>query len=382
MKKNYSAADLIVPAVFVLFVFGFAVAGLLLPDKDFSESENRYLQRLPKFSFSALLGSEYGKDFESFVNDQFPARDTFTGAKSQCEYLLGKRDTNGIYFARDGSLVVKYGEADVDVRQLEKNLGYIGDFIVSLRSTAVKAAAMPVPSAQCVFPEKLPHLAPSFNENSAFETLKDRLERDEYVDVYGIFRNHKDEKLYYGTDHHWTTSGAFYAYRGFCETFGLTPYDIADFETETASDSFFGTSYSKAHLISTKPDSIELFTLRKSPVFSVDINAGETISNTLYFRDYLNRRDKYSVFLGGNNPVVTIETDIANGRRLLIVKDSFAHSFVTFAALHYEKTVLLDLRYFNGSVGEYIADNGITDVLVLYGFGTLQSENTVAKLDT
>ena len=93
---------------------------------------------------------------------------------------------------------------------------------------------------------------------------------------------------------------------------------------------------------------------------------GQKITDTLYELNFLNKKDKYSIFLNGNNPLVKIESSNKNGKNLLTIKDSFANSFAPFVANDFETVHMIDLRHFNMSVEEYIIDNNITDALVLY----------------
>ncbi len=380
MKKLHISASWICPAIFIILVFLGAVTLIAVPDRDFSDSENRYLAKLPDFSFKALFNSEYTEDFEKYITDQFPARDFFVGVKAQTEYLIGKRDTNGVYFADDGYLINRYDETTTDTDRLHKNLGYISDFINRHKSdTDVNYYTMLVPSAQAILADKLPPFAPGIDQTAEYNKVAAATDGDGYIDLSEVFSAHKDEYIYYKTDHHWTADGVYYAYEAFCKAAQLDALAKSDFDIKTVSDEFYGTSYSKARLWTTTPDALKAYIPKTAHSYVLTMD-GEKSRDSLYFEEYLGKRDKYSYYIGGNNPVVTIASGVGTNRRLLIIKDSYAHCFAPLAANHFDFVCLLDLRYYNGKIDDYIKENGITDVLILYGMETLQNDASPVKL--
>ncbi len=240
---------------------------------------------------------------------------------------------------------------------------------------------MLVPTADEILKDKLPSFAPSYNQIGAFDWLKEGISSSSYIDVASVLEEHKDEYIYYKTDHHWTTKGAYYAYRAYCDKIRIQGMTNEDFDINVATNEFYGTIYSKAHLAKTKPDSIYTYVPKLPSSFQVDYNLGEKKTDTLYETEFLNKRDKYSLFLGGNNAVVKITSDNKNGKTLLLIKDSFAHSLAPFLAPEYETVLMLDLRYYNAKVSEFVEQNNITDLLVLYNFATLSSDRSIMKID-
>ena len=381
MKKRFSLSPVIIsPIVFLLIVFSFSAASVIMTDREFSESENRYLAQAPKFSFKALFASDFTKAFEEYVVDQFPARDLFVGVKAQSEFISGKRDTNGVFFGKDGYLINRYDKTTVNVNKFHNNLKYISAFAEKNKDyRGVNFYTMLVPSAQAIHTDKLPKFAPGIDQNSEFETVRGSVGENGYVDVSSVFSANRDKYLFYKTDHHWTTYGAFLAYREFCASAGITPPSESDFTVKTVSDEFYGTAYSKARLISTKPDKIDVFIPTKPMTFKTSLDGKET-RDGLYFDEYLTKRDKYSYFLGGNDPLVTVTSNAGTGRKLLVIRDSYAHCFAPFAANDFDTVYLIDLRYYNGSISEFIKEKALTDVLVLYGMETLKSDTSLVKL--
>ena len=186
--------------------------------------------------------------------------------------------------------------------------------------------------------------------------------------------------LYYKTDHHWTSHGAFTAYRAWAESAGFTPFSRSDFAIETVTEDFSGTILSRLN-IPAKPDSIELYKPKNEPEWSVFYDGGAEPVHNLYAMDALNTRDKYRVFLDGNHGLTRIVNPQAEGtRKLLVIKDSYAHSFVPFAALHFPETIMIDLRYFNGKAGELIRDQNVTDVLILYQIPGFLKDRNIGRL--
>lgn len=385
MKKLFISkrriASLITPVVFLALIFSFAVVNTLKPDKAYSESENRKLEQRPKFTLEALFDGSYIAKVEKYVTDQFVARDTFVGAKTQTDFILGKRDTNNIYFGEDNYLFELYSQQSVNKEQLNKNLNFIKEFITAQNQSlgSDKMSVMLVPSASVILKDKLPPLAPTFSQSEVYEKLGSELAGN-YIDVISALEKHKDEEVYYKTDHHWTTLGAYYAYRAFCEQKGIAGYTLEDFTKKAVSDNFFGTLYNKARLITTSPDSINIYEPRFESSYQVDYNMGQKQANTLYDESYLEKRDQYSYFLSSNNAVVTIKSQNENGKTLLLLKDSFSHSLAPFLANDYENVILVDLRYYNGSIKSFIGENNVTDVLAIYHFSTLESDTNMVKI--
>lgn len=163
---------------------------------------------------------------------------------------------------------------------------------------------------------------------------------------------------------------------------GEQAYHLEDFNIKQVSDSFYGTYYSKANNHHLQPDSMDIFIPKTDVSFSVSLNGEEVSLDGLYDYNYLNQKDKYSMFLGGNQPLTIVKSSINNGRKLVVFKDSYAHSLVPFLALHFEEIHLIDLRYFNMNPYEYIRDESFDQALFLYNLSTFGSEPNLIKLQS
>lgn len=352
--------------IFLFMIFGISIGSMLVPQKAFSENENRFLATKPEFTLKALYSGDYTKEYENYITDQFIFRNQWITLKTLTELAIGKKDINGVYFAEDGYFIQRHEVTDVDQEQSQKNVerlqSFVKKYVDQMGEEHVKV--MLVPTASEVLTDKLPDFAAGYDQNALIDQVKKRLPGETFVDVRDTLLNHKEEYIYYKTDHHWTTLGAYYAYEAWAKNSGFTPYALDQFEKILGSDEFYGTLYSKVN-IPVKPDELYLYQHKESSDYKVVYNL-EKETDSLWDTAQLEGKDKYSVYLGGNNALVEINTDANNGRKLIVIKDSFSHCFVPFLAEHFETIYMVDFRYNNMKVSNLIVENEITDILVLY----------------
>lgn len=377
--KKYGISCLV-----LVILFGWASAEILLPDQAFSQTENRYLQRLPEFSLKALLDGSYGKKYEAYLSDQFPVRDQLVALKTEAELIQGKEDVNGVYIGKDGYLMERFEREDIETEQMEQNLKDLAGFLEEEgeRLGKDRVRGMLVPSASQILKEKLPFLAAPYDQGLVMEKLRGLLESPEQlVDPETVLNEHREEEIYYKTDHHWTMLGAYYGYRAWAESIGLEPYEIGDFSRETVTEEFFGTVQAKVNR-KTEPDTMERWSLKKEEgEFQVFYDGSEE-AGEMYTQAALEGRDKYRFYLDGNHALTEIRNSsgVSQGRKLCVIKDSYGNSFAPFAACHFDTVFLIDLRYFNGNIREFLEEQGVTDLLVLYRIPGFAAEETIWKL--
>lgn len=376
-KKNRKR-NLVQIVVFNTLIFGITIASVLSPKRAFSENENRTLASKPNFSFDALYNGKYTSDYETYITDQFVMRDRWIGVKTRTELLLRKKDINNIYFGKDSYLIQKVDTTDVDYEQVKKNITRVEAFSEKYAKILGKehVFVMIAPTAFDILEEKLPPYATGYDQDAILDELVKRIPEN-WIDLRQVLKNHSSEYIFYRTDHHWTTLGAYYAYEAWANVVGEKPLGMENFAISKVSDSFYGTNYSKVH-VNVDPDEMYIFDSGKK--FSVEYNMDGKIKNSLYETSYLDVKDKYSMYLNGNNAFVEINSDEMNGKKLLIIKDSYAHSFTPFVTNHYETTYMIDFRYFNLPVSTVIEQYGITDVLVLYNANTFIEDKNIYKL--
>ncbi|MBR6018936.1 MAG: hypothetical protein IK055_01800 [Lachnospiraceae bacterium] len=358
--------------LFLALLLGGALTGLFLPDKAYSASEKRKLAQAPTASWRAIRSGQFGSDLESYLADQFPARDRWVTVKTITERVMGKRESGGVYFADDGYLI------DIHTafykKQLDTNIAAIRKLTESLAEDNIPVSVMLVPTAACVLADKLPPYAPNADQRAVIAYAKKQ--GLPIVDVTDALLAHKDEYLYYRTDHHWTSLGAYYAYAAWRESRGLDVAPLSDWTREVLCDNFRGTTYNKTEDPFAAYDTIEAY--YKTLAHRVDYNGGYQITDSIYERSFLEGTNQYGVFLNSNQSTTVV---FSKGKgKLLIIKDSYANTFAQFAIEDYAETHLIDMRFFRGSVLNYIRKNGITEVLVLYNAPNATTDADLARV--
>lgn len=374
---------------FPALLAGVGLLSAILPSRGFSESENRYLQKKPEFTWAALLDGSFGEKYEAYLSDQFPGRDGWVGVKTQAERLGGKTDANGVYFGKDGYLMEQFAREDLEGEQLDRNLGVLARTLREMETAygAEHVRVMLVPGASQILKEKLPLLADPYDEDRVVSELKKEWDcLDLMVPVERELWNHREEEIYYRTDHHWTSLGAYYGYVAWMESIGMEPWGLDRFTGSVVSHDFYGTLQAKVQGWR-KPDAITLLQPKEPVRYQVEYDGNGVWTEGLYSYGALETRDQYGVFLDGNHGLTRIKNQTETGReerqgkKLLIIKDSYAHSFAPFAVNHFAETLMVDLRYFNMDVEAFAREEGVTDILVLYRIAGFAGEKTVSKLE-
>lgn len=361
----------IVTIVFALFL---AVSMLLhlAPDTAFSDLENRYLSSAVTPSVDTVLDGEFMEDFETYIEDQYPLRNFLIKLKNQMELLLHKQEINSTYIGKDGFYFFKN---DVDnTEQFLKNISYINDFINRID---VEVKFLPIYSSYTIYKELLPAYAEEFDELIYYE-LADQNLNCEVLDIYSEMIQHKDEHIYFKSDHHWTNLGAYYAYLKVCEAYGIEPIELSERTKITSGKPFYGTLYSRAPLFGYEGDEFSYYVSNKK--FTVYNREQDTVYDSMYFTENMNEKDQYVTFLGGNQAEVIIEGGDPEGERLLILKDSYTHALAPLMADHFSQIVLIDLRYYHGSVADYIEQNQIDTVLFSYNLSWMSEDKYLYQL--
>jgi len=335
--------------IFVIIICVFSVAVFALPDTEISELENRSLTTRKDISPNALSG-DFQSSVENFVSDQFPLRDKFMLLYTGMLYASGQREIDGTYICKDGRLVQYVTDADIN----EKTLVSFARKVNRLAENYT-VYVMYVPSACVELKDKMPAGRPTYNYQALYDLLSSELGNATLIDLSDTL---SDENFFYKTDHHWTAYGAYEAYRAFCDAKGEKPKETESFNLKTVSNFFRGTLYSKVPFCE-QTDEIIIPTVE-------GINTvADSQSIDFYNFDALEVKDKYNVFQGGNHGIVEITNENGNGKTLLILKDSFANSFVPFIADEYSKIVMIDERYTFISLEDFTQSLSPDEILVL-----------------
>lgn len=298
-------------------------------------------------------------DIEKYLADQFPARDSWITIKTLSELISGKRDDGGVYFAGGGYLIEKFNGYDAE--QYKKNIAALKAFSDNVKKEyGVEVRVVLVPTAVEILSDKLPSFAPHASQAAMLDYAKSA--GLDIVDVTEALKKHSDEYIYYKTDHHFTSLGAYYCYAAWKAAKGETADPLSAWKSEILCDNFRGTTYAKVNYPFAPYDTITAY--YKTLTHRVDYNSGSYVTDSIYERKYLEGKDQYAAFLNSNQSTTVIS---GSGQgKLLILKDSYANTFSQFVIDEYEETHLIDMRFYTRSISEYIKANGITEVMVMY----------------
>jgi len=361
----------------LLFIGGGSALNLISQDREFSESEYRMLEQLPTFTLKTLMSGTFASDFEKYVSDQFIYRDIWIGVKTDTDRFTGKRESNGIYLGKDGVLIQNFiSPAEED---LQEKVDAIRAF--DQATPSLKKYVMLVPTAAALYKDKLPKYAMVGDEEANLGKVRRLLPSNiHFVDVLLALNAERDQPIFYKTDHHWTTEGAYVAYLELCKQMGLTPQRKEDFNIRQATDEFYGSLYSKSGFRHLQPDRIDLYLPKDPENYTVTYVDEEESTDTLYVMEQLQKKDKYAVFLNGNHAFIHIRTAHPDGKRLLVVKDSYANSFIPFLLKHFSEIDVVDLRYYDGELTSFVNEHDIDDMLLLYNANTFFEDPSIKYL--
>lgn len=383
-EKNFTerlrtwAVLTVFPAVLLLI----SVVDMLRPAKLYSSYENRKLQQKPVLTVQAVRTGSYMKEYEDYVADQILGRNRYIAIKSATDRALGKKEINGVYLATDGTLIEKHTE-EFSAQNIEKTLEGLQKLERLLQGKSRSFQVLLAPTADNVYSEKLPAYAEVFPEEALWRQFRDACGKNTvFPDVFSSLRSHAEEYIYYGTDHHWTTRGAYYAYQTWAAENNVT---AVSYNTDKVSETFHGTLHSKTNLPGLPFDIIEAYTYEGMREVYYDLS--ETPEYSLYEEKYLSGKNQYGYFLDDNHMLIEIRntsykkesTDRERknkGTSLFIIKDSFANCMVPYLSEHYETIYILDLRYYKGKLTQlidmYVTKD--TDVLILYNMSHFVTE--------
>ena len=350
--------------IFMVLLLGLAGKEALSHQRTYSPVEKRELQTRPEISITKVLDGRFQKKYESYLRDQFPGRDHWVSFQTDMELFMGTNEIHHVYIGKNHYLLEHYTEKEFDPQQISKNRQALEKFVGKAKQNA-DVHVMMVPTKSWVLREKLPAFAPHYKEQKFYDALQQKLEKEDVlISVEPVLDAHKEEEIYYRTDHHWTTLGAWYAYEQYTKAVGG---DLQRAQGKKKfrciSKDFYGTTYAKINY-ARQADKIEIY--EPADKLRVVYNMGEKKTKTLYDVSFLKTADQYSVFTGGNQAVLEITGGIKNGKTLLLIKDSFANSILPFLAEDYEKLVVVDLRQLNVSGDRLLEMFSPTDILILY----------------
>lgn len=378
-KRKGTVIAGITALIFCLIIFGVSLLHLLVPDQSFSESENRVLSLMPKFSLSAVADGSFMEDFETYLTDQFPFRDSLISLKTYADRLLGKSKENGVYIGKDGFLF------DSPTVYREGQGKSITDAIRAFqeKNSRLNVTVAIAPNSSYIYSDKLPAYWQPDDQRDYLRKIYILLKGSgvNWIDASKVLAEKaksSDQLLYYKTDHHWTTAGAYTVFESILEQWKMTTY-TKGYAFYTVADDFRGTMAS-ASGVNDVGDRVEICVPKDSEgTYVVEFESKGEKTSSLFFSDRLKNKNKYEVFLGGNYDKVNITTVSPSKNSLLIIKDSYANCMIPMLTPYFNKIVVIDPRYLTDSLDSIIKENSFTHVLFLYNLNTLLEDSSLAE---
>ena len=367
--------NVILAGVFLLFLLVCFIVNLAVKDRDFSEAENRNLTQKPAFSLTTLTDGSYFSGLSDYANDQFFARDKWMSLKLKCETIMGRKDASGIFLGSDDYLLSAPETPDDDA--LSRTIANINQFAMDHSDLSMRM--MLVPDSAMILSDKLPKNAPVRNQLQDIKDISGQLSGSvQFLDAASALAPHASEYIYYKTDHHWTSLGAYYAFSACSGQLGIAS-PVTNYDIYTVSDTFEGTLSSKSGSHKTT-DTVQVYVPQSQIRYYVTYSDSSQRICSIYQSSALESKDKYTVFFGGNHPKVEISTTADNQRVLLLFKDSYANSFVQFLLPYYQKIIMIDPRYYYDNLDSILTTENVTDVLFLYSADTFVKDTSLSDV--
>lgn len=362
----------------------FGIWSLFDEDKMKSEMEGRVLAQKPEVNLEKIKSGQVFTEYENYYNDHFPLRDKWVEANAAMSHtILKQKQIKGVYMGDSDYLISIMNPANGEksaktVNNKINELGrYLKDFDIPLYFSLV-------PNKSTIMEDKLPNYIEA-KANYVSDILVDGFSEDVNVlDHRDVIQSHMDEdNMYFYTDHHWKPKAAFYAYQEVINhmskdipTIGK-PLNLEDYKWEENSNPFYGSEARKVTKSNIKkPDTVTVFE-KVAPATPLEIYYYGKENQPLFNRNQLENKDtytnRYGAYLSGDVPEGIIKNkDVKNGKKLLILKDSYANAMIPFFTNHFEETRFLDLRFYTDkTVKDYIKEHDIDAVIFVHNINSI-----------
>lgn len=363
---------------FVAILIALFLARIIKKDSEYSAMENRVLQGKAELTVDSIMNGQYESQTETYISDQFPLRNAWIRVKTSADILLGKREENGVFLGKSGFLLEDFENSN-DKKENEKMDALTG---FASEHSDLKQYFLLAPTAVNILDEKLPAFADAGEENAYMDQVFSKTQSAGItnIDLRETFEKADKESLYYKTDHHWTTAGAYLAFQTSSSAMGIT--QACTYEPCLISNTFNGSLASKSGMRTTKKENIYAYLPDDTCPESLVVYPGEddVKSNSFYEVDKLEEKDKYTVFFGGNHSLMKIETPTEDNKRILVLKDSYANCFLPFLAPYYRHMIVVDPRYYDGDLQTLIDEEQIQEILYLYNASTFSLDTSLAGI--
>jgi hypothetical protein len=375
-RKKKRWVDSFIGKAFIICLLILIIGNILFPNHKKSADENRMLASNPELKISSIISGSYMQQFENYQSDQFMGRSLWRKLKVTLNGIGGSREEHDVFQGKNGQLLENIAVPERDV--LQSSVTAIKGFAENYSDIPV--SVLLVPDAANAISQSLPFLAEVPEQNQSISAVKKGLgDSVQWIDGVQVMNKHKAEKIYYKTDSHWTTLGAFYAFEEAADVLGITADLSSAYASYPITGEFNGSLAAKSGLGTATKEEISIY-VPKDTDNEVIVNYVDEQKKTtsLYDSEMLASRNKYAVFLGGNTSVIDIKTMAENQKKLLIVRDSYANCFVPFLTPYYKEIVMVDPRYYSGTIGDVMETYQITDVLFLYSGNIFFRDNNIS----
>lgn len=395
ISKERKTIQVVNAILFVVLLTVGGVASLTMKKASVSEMENRQLAQFPEYSDSSLWSGEYFKNVEKYYADNFPMREKWIGLSTSFRNKIGFQSSEIKMYDQVNNTedttkdVVQSGPLPDDgaTGQVKKRVFVfknrafemfgggpgMGKSYADVINTYNKILGPGVQIYNLIIPVALEfELTEKYADKQkpnrpAIENIYNALDSN-IGKVWAIdeIRKHRTEYIYFNTDHHWTSLGAYYAYRAFCQTAGLTPVSLDTIPSKTKS-AFLGSLYrlTRDAGLQSNPDSVRYYLFPDSLNFYIGSSSVGYWSKSKMYGEGASGPNSYSVFLQGDLPVVKMETQHKNGRKIAVVKESYGNAFAPFLINNYEKVIVVDQRYYTGDFIKMLKAEGINELLFI-----------------
>lgn len=374
MKKYQKRIKRMLALLMPLFILLALVINIIVPDKDISFVENRSLQKFPEINKTSFVDGSFENKMSNWFGDQFVGRNGLIHLRYGVLKLMGQKKINDIYLC--GKQLIEDTKLPNET-QLSRNLNAINAF--TEKHSDVYTSFMLIPNAVYVQNKRLPYFSDENDQGKIMDSIYNTLDSSVYsFDARKTLKKHSEEYLYYKSDHHWTSLGAFYTYQAWQKQQGNDDVSLKDYDQYVVSNNFRGTLANGSGSFGIKDD-ITIFVNKNLSDYYVQ-EPKQKNKGSIYDSSFLKTKDQYSVFLGGNKDIQRIELNNDSKRHLLLFKDSYANSFVQFIMNDYRSITIVDPRYYRDDIEKVMQEDLITDVMYLYNTNTFVEDTSLADV--
>lgn len=380
-KANVQSLSLI--SVFLITIFGFFLFTFVTPSKSQSLLENRKLAQRPDLNSENLLTGEYSKRFEQYYNDQFPMRDSFIETNAIINKNFFRQNIiDDVYVADDGYLLSQI--AEVTPADVKKMASGINELAANLAKKNIPVYTALMPNKSTMMENKFPDYFPSYGQKNMNLLYKELDKTAHPIDSRASLDKHMNEDyMFFYSDHHWQSKAAFYAYQEVMseiiknDQMDEKVHQYNDYSWDLKGKPFYGSDARKTTSANAKKTDTILVAQLKETHQPFIMKWGDRSRNSLYNMDFLTMEDpytnRYQAYIGGDYAQITITNpNKTSGRKVLVIKDSYANAFIQFLVPHYKETHVLDLRHYNKMpVEKYVEKNNIDQIVLIYNINSI-----------